>query len=129
MSFLILLLLGVCGGALGGMGMGGGTLLIPLLTLAGVPQKLAQALNLLSFLPMSAAALAVHAKNGLLKKDALLPLALPAALFSALFALLAAFLPARALRTGFAVFLLFLSLARIRSFLRGGEKGRAAQKK
>lgn len=55
----------VLGGAVGGMGMGGGTLLIPLLTVAaGIEQHLAQAINLIAFLPMSAVALAIHRKNG-----------------------------------------------------------------
>lgn len=44
--------------------MGGGTLLIPLLTLGlDVPQQTAQLLNLLTFIPMSAFALIVHAKT------------------------------------------------------------------
>ena len=58
---------GLAGGVLGGMGMGGGTLLIPLLTiLLDVPQKTAQALNLLSFIPMAIIALILHAKNKLI---------------------------------------------------------------
>ncbi len=68
----LLLLCGVAGGVLGGMGLGGGTLLIPLLTIGlGVPQKLAAWLNLASFIPMSVVALIVHSKNKLVSfKDA-----------------------------------------------------------
>lgn len=118
MSFLLFLLCGVSGGILGGMGMGGGTALIPLLTIfCGVEQGAAQGVNLLSFLPMSAAALAVHAKNGLLHKQNVLLLALPALGGSALFSLLAAVLPSSILRTGFGVFLIVLSLFRLRSAL------------
>ena len=47
MAFLTLFLCGVAGGLLGGMGMGGGTALIPLLTLFGVPQAAAQGVPLL----------------------------------------------------------------------------------
>ena len=48
--------------------MGGGTLLIPLVTIIlKVPQKLAQGLNLLSFLPMAIVSLAIHIKNKLVK--------------------------------------------------------------
>ena len=91
MSFLIFLLCGIAGGVLGGMGMGGGTLLIPLLTaVCGVKQTAAQGVNLLCFLPMSAVALAVHAKSGLLKKEGLAFLTVPALLFSALFSVAAA---------------------------------------
>ena len=48
------ILAGAIGGIIGGMGMGGGTLLIPLLTIfLGISQKLAQAYNLISFLIMA----------------------------------------------------------------------------
>ena len=61
MSVLLLILIGIAGGIIGGMGMGGGTLLIPLMTLlAGVEQHTAQAINLAAFIPMSAVALAVQ---------------------------------------------------------------------
>ena len=55
---------GVLGGILGGMGMGGGTLLIPLLSIFyGVSQHTAQAVNLISFIPMAVVALIIHIKN------------------------------------------------------------------
>lgn len=110
MSFLIFLLCGIAGGILGGMGMGGGTLLIPLLTaVCGVRQSAAQGVNLLCFLPMSAVALFVHAKSGLLKKEGLAFLTVPALLFSALSSVAAAYLPDAALSKGFGLFLIGLS--------------------
>lgn len=46
------------------MGMGGGTLLIPALTLLmGIPQRQAQGVNMLSFLPAAAVALYIHKKR------------------------------------------------------------------
>jgi uncharacterized membrane protein YfcA len=61
------LLLGIVSGVIAGMGMGGGTLLIPLVTLfLGVNQKLAQGLNLLSFLPMAIISIYIHFKNRLI---------------------------------------------------------------
>ena len=111
MSFIIFLLCGIAGGILGGMGMGGGTLLIPLLTaVCGVKQSAAQGINLLSFLPMSAVALSVHAKNGLLKKEGLAFLMVPALVFSALFSLLAAYVNDEVLSRAFGFFLLILSI-------------------
>ena len=57
---------GILGGILGGMGMGGGTILIPLLGIFhGVSQHVAQAVNLLSFVPMAVVALVIHFKNKL----------------------------------------------------------------
>ncbi len=66
MFFLWWILMGLCAGIVGGMGMGGGTLLVPLLTLVGgVDQHLAQAINLLVFLPTGLIALILHIKNKL----------------------------------------------------------------
>ena len=76
---------GFIGGIIGGMGMGGGTLLIPLLTLfLGVEQHLAQGINLISFIPMSAVAIIIHAKNGLIKFKKIWVVALISAGFSVL---------------------------------------------
>ena len=111
------------------MGMGGGTALIPLLTLLlGVPQAAAQGVNLLSFFPMAALALTVHAKNGLLKKEGLLFLVLPALVLSAAAALLAAHLPALLLRRAFGSFLVALSLFRLASAKKSAGRGEKRQK-
>ena len=119
MAFYLLFLAGLAGGVLGGMGMGGGTLLIPILTLfLGVEQGVAQGVNLLSFLPMSLAALSVHAKSGLLERRGLGWIILPALLFSLLFSLLAAHIPAGMLKRGFGVFLVILSFFQFRSALK-----------
>jgi uncharacterized membrane protein YfcA len=68
MKFYLYLLLGFLGGVPAGMGMGGGTVTIPLLVLfGGVEQKIAQSANLFAFLPMSLGALKTHAQNGLLQ--------------------------------------------------------------
>lgn len=119
MSFIVFLLCGIAGGVLGGMGMGGGTLLIPLLTaVCGVRQTAAQGVNLLCFLPMSAVALCVHAKSGLLQKEGLAFLTVPALVFSALSSLAAAYLPETALAKGFGLFLVALSFFQFFSALR-----------
>lgn len=57
---------GVVGGIVAGMGMGGGTLIIPILTIfLGFSQIDAQGINLVAFLPMSIVAIIIHAKNHL----------------------------------------------------------------
>ena len=114
MSFIVFLACGFAGGLLGGMGMGGGTALIPLLTLfCGVEQAAAQGVNLLSFLPMSAAALFVHKKSGLLARENIASFALPALIVSAAASLFAARLPSAVLRAGFGWFLIVLSFFRL----------------
>ena len=85
MEYLFYALAGLAGGMLGGMGMGGGTVLIPLLTIRlGVPQHAAQAINLISFLPMAGVALIIHFKNGLVEYKRALFVIVPALLFALL---------------------------------------------
>ncbi len=110
MSFYLYLLLGFLGGVPAGMGMGGGTVTIPLLTLVGgVGQKIAQSANLFSFLPMSAPALRIHAQNGFLKTEGLLWIILPAFLVGAAGTFFAAALPSKTLGKLFGGFLIALS--------------------
>lgn len=90
MQFLFFILAGILGGILAGMGMGGGTLTLPLLVLVmGVGQLTAQFANLIAFLPSGTLALCVHAGNGLVKTDNLLFLLLPALLTCAIASLFA----------------------------------------
>jgi uncharacterized membrane protein YfcA len=110
MQFYLYLLLGFLGGIPAGMGMGGGTVTIPLLVLVGgVGQKIAQCANLFSFLPMSVGALKTHSQNGLLKTEGLLWVILPALALSAVGAMVAVALPSVLLRRGFGLFLIGLS--------------------
>lgn len=110
MSFILYLLYAFAAGILGGMGMGGGTVLIPALTLfAGVEQHVAQAANLIAFLPMSAVSLRVHAGNGLIKPAGLLPVIIPAVAFSVLGGVLVAYTASELLRRLFGAFLIVLA--------------------
>ena len=110
MSFYLYLLLGFLGGIPAGMGMGGGTVTIPLLVLVGgVEQKIAQCANLYSFLPMSLGALKTHADNGLLRTEGVGWIVLPALVLSAVGTLAAGALPSEFLRMGFGVFLIVLA--------------------
>ena len=68
MTIFLYILSGLLGGILGGMGMGGGTLLIPLLSLLlSITQKEAQLLNVFSFVIMSIFVIYIHFKNKLIK--------------------------------------------------------------
>jgi len=105
---------GVLFGIIGGMGMGGGIILIPVLTLLlGEAQHSAQALNLAAFLPMSVFALIAHIKQ---KRVEIKPALIMAAcgFFGAILgALLANMIEARLLKKIFGVFLILLALLRI----------------
>ena len=125
MRFLVYLLAGLAGGILGGMGMGGGTVLIPILTMfCGVPQHLAQSVNLLSFLPMAAVSLRVHAGNGLLDTKNILWMIVPATLFSVLGGILVQGVAAGTLRVGFGAFLCLLSVYQFYTGIRAAAQER-----
>ena len=111
LKIILFCLTGVAGGLLGGMGMGGGTVLIPLLTiLFKVPQKLAQAINLIAFLPMGAVALIIHIKNKLVRGKNLGFIILPACIFAVLSSFLTSRLKNELLSKIFGGFLIFLAL-------------------
>ena len=116
MAFYWYLILAFFGGIPAGMGMGGGTVTIPLLTLVGgVPQKIAQAANLFAFLPMSIAALKKHADSGLLVKEGLGGIIFPALLTSGLSAFVVAYMPSDLLGKAFGVFLIGLGVFTLKS--------------
>jgi len=111
MSFILYLIVGFFSGMLGGMGMGGGTILIPALTvLLGVEQHVAQTTNLIAFLPMAAFSLKAHKERGLLKTDGVWSVIIPAVLTSVTGGLIAALLPAAVLRKLFGAFLILLAV-------------------
>lgn len=111
MQIFILIVIGVAGGILAGMGMGGGTLLIPLLTVfGGVAQRQAQGINLLAFLPMAAVALVIHFKNKLIKPKSTLWLIVPACVCSIFGALLASVMQPQVLRIIFGSFIGLLGI-------------------
>ena len=119
MRFYLYILLGFLGGIPAGMGMGGGTVTIPLLTLVGgVEQKLAQCANLFAFLPMSAFALRAHASQGLVKTSGLWKVILPATILSSLGAVFASFLPSFLLGKAFGLFLVYLAFSGLWSALK-----------
>lgn len=58
------ILAGVAAGIIGGLGLGGGTILIPVLIFClSVAQKTAQGVNLIFFIPTAIVALFIHIKN------------------------------------------------------------------
>ena len=110
-DFLIAALAGAVTGVLSGFGVGGGSLLLIYLTaFAGVPQALAQGVNLLYFLPTAAAALPAHFKNGYVEKKALPPAIAAGLACSALTAWTATALDMELLRKCFGGFLIVIGL-------------------
>ena len=109
---VLLVLAGIAAGALGGMGMGGGTILIPVLTIFfDVEQKQAQAINLVAFIPMAIASLIVHVKNKRVETKGILWIIIPATVLSFAGSLVAQAINGEILKRIFGGFLLLLSVA------------------
>lgn len=105
-KWILLVIFGLIGGAVGGMGMGGGTLLIPLLTIFGkIPQNIAQSINLIAFIPMSIVALIIHIKNKLVEKKGLLFIILPALVTAILSSILVSKINSKTLSLCYGVFI------------------------
>lgn len=109
---VLLVLAGIAAGALGGMGMGGGTILIPVLTIFfGAEQKQAQAINLVAFIPMAIASLIVHVKNKRVETKGILWIIIPATVLSLAGSMVAQAINGEILKRIFGGFLLLLSVA------------------
>ncbi|QYE97660.1 sulfite exporter TauE/SafE family protein [Paraclostridium sordellii] len=112
---MLLVLCGFFAGIIGGMGMGGGTILIPaLVLLINIDPKIAQSINLLSSIPMTIFALIIHIKN----RNVILKLVIPLAMFGILGAIfgsyLANFISSDMLKKVFGIFLLIIGIIEIK---------------
>ena len=110
-DWLIPFLCGLGASILSAWGVGGGTLLLLVMTLLlDVDQRTAQGINLLYFLPTAATALPAHAKNGYIEKAALPPAILAGLAGTALAAWAATGMDVELLRRCFGVFLLLIGV-------------------
>lgn len=110
-EWVLPLLAGTVTGVLSGYGVGGGSLLLVYMTtFAGVPQRLAQGINLLYFLPAAAAALPSHFKNGQVERSALVPAILAGLFAAAVGAWAASAIDADLLKKCFGLFLLVIGV-------------------
>ncbi len=120
---------GVLGGIVAGMGMGGGTLTIPILTIfLHFKQLAAQGINLIAFLPMSVLALIIHIKHKLVKFKQTWLLAVVGCAFSLLGALLAVKLSNGVLKKMFAVFLICLAIYQAVMVIKEGKANKNSNK-
>lgn len=111
MQILFLLLISCLSGVFAGMGMGGGTFLIPLLSLFfGVEQIICQSTNVLCFVCLASICFFIYIKNKMIDFFALIAIAIPAtiiALFSSLFAIKTS---SKVLKLCFAIFIILVGI-------------------
>lgn len=106
-DWLLSFLCGLGASVISAWGVGGGTLLLLVMTLfLGVDQRTAQGINLLFFLPTAASALVCHAKGGYLDKPTLKQAVPAAVIAAALGAWIATAVDVEILRRPFGVYLL-----------------------
>ncbi len=111
MRFIYFLLLSILSGVLAGMGMGGGTLLIPILTLImDVDQQIAQATNLLVFVPCAIIVCIIYWKSKLIDFKNSWLISVVASLISIIAVLVAVKLQNRTLSVIFGIFLILLGV-------------------
>ena len=103
------ILSGLFSGIISGMGIGGGTVLIPALTMfLNIDQHKAQGVNLLFFIPTAIIALLIHKKNKNLEFKIALPLLTFGLIGAALGSYIALSINPGLLRRLFGVFLFFM---------------------
>ncbi len=102
---------GIISGTVAGMGMGGGTLLIPLLVLwLGVDVKVAGVTNLLCFIPLSVVSMLGLIKDKLVDFKTGILVGVPAMMFSILASYLSTEVHSEDMKVYFGVFLIVLGI-------------------
>lgn len=108
---MFIILISILSGIISGMGIGGGTILIPSLTIFfKTPQHIAQSVNLLSFIPTAIVAIVSHIRQGNIEKKITFKLILCGILGAIIGSYFAVRLPGNTLRRLFGGFLLVMGI-------------------
>lgn len=111
MEYVWYVVAGIVSGVVAGMGMGGGTLLIPVLIIFfDMAQQQAQGINLLAFIPCAIVSLIIHIKNKLVNFKIGLPILFTGIVASVLASMLAVNTNSKLLQIMFGVFLLVVGV-------------------
>lgn len=114
MNFVWFLMIAILSGLFAGMGMGGGTFLIPLITLLmNVEQEVAQCINLLVFIPMAVVDIIIYSKKKYIDYENWWIISVPAVIISTLGALVAFKLPGNVLKIIFGSFISLIGIVQI----------------
>lgn len=108
---MVEILSGLISGLISGMGMGGGSILITILvTFLGKDQKVAQASNLIFFIPTSISATIFNIKRKQIKWNSALPIAIWGSIGAAFGVFLATKIETGILKKLFGVFLILIAI-------------------
>ena len=110
-QILLLLLISCFSGIFAGMGMGGGTFLIPLLSLFfGVEQIICQSTNVICFVFLAIICALIYAKNKLIDFKVALCVSIPAALIATFSSLFAVKISSQILQVCFSIFIILVGI-------------------
>ncbi len=130
MAQILCIIGGLISGVAAGMGMGGGTVLIPILTLlVSIDQHSAQGINMLSFLPAAIIAIIIHRREGRIDIKDCLPIIIAGILGAVGGAMLAMVVSSEWLKRIFGIFLLGLAIIQLISGEKNKNKGVDSQKR
>ena len=105
---------GLIAGIISGLGMGGGTILILLLTtFQGMEQHIAQATNLIFFVPTSIAAIIIHLKNKNIDKKVAMVVGFLGIIGAIIGAIVANNIDSKNLKKYFSIFILLIAIREI----------------
>ncbi|HHW32468.1 MAG TPA: sulfite exporter TauE/SafE family protein [Clostridiaceae bacterium] len=120
---MLLFIIGIISGIISGMGIGGGTVLIPALVLfTRSEQHIAQSVNLIFFIPTAIIALFIHIKNKRIDFKMALPIIIFGLAGAFIGSKLAGNLPGETLKKIFGVFLMFMGIYEV--FRKGSKRKR-----
>jgi len=122
-------IVGLFSGIIAGMGMGGGTLLIPMLVIfLGVEQSMAQGINLLVFVPLGIIVGIIYIRSHLIDFKSFLMLAIPAAIVAFIGSFVSLNLQKEVLRKIFAIFLILLGVIQMIVWILKKKKNKSYKK-
>lgn len=116
--WIVFVILGLVTGLMGALGLGGGTVLIPLLSLIGVGQKEAQLINVFSFVVMAFIILIFNIKNGLIDVFPAIIFSCVAVPFAVIVALCVRGIDEHILKITFGMFLLVMGAVELVCYLK-----------
>ena len=123
-------LIGIISGIVSGTGMGGGTILIFLLSfMLEIEQHTAQATNLIFFIPTSIVAIIVNFKNKNIDTKQAIIISIFGVLGAIIGANIAIYMDVKMLKKGFGIFLIFVTINEIYSIIKLHKKDKKTNNK
>lgn len=111
---MLVTIIGFLTGIIGGMGIGGGTILIPsLVFFLGTRQQVAQSVNLISFIPTAVVAILIHLRHKNIETKLIIKLIITGAIGAIIGSFLAVNMNPELLKKAFGLFLFIMGFYEI----------------